>query len=133
MSVSAARALRAIGGSSSAPSAVPLREVNAEPFRISAEIVNLGKVPLPKLRETIRRDAADLFWRTFDGDSVHAKSLDAARKIGVSADTFARLCDGATDKVEYALIKAMLYWHDQKYGALPPLQGLIARAQRGCE
>ena len=107
-------------------------KANAGPSRISAEIVNIGKVPFPKLRETIRRDAAKLFWLAFDGDSLHAKCVDAARKVrGVSADTFARLYDEETEKVESALITAMLYWYQVKHDALPPLPGLIARAMIG--
>ena len=109
-------------------------KANTGPSRISAEIVNVGKVPFPRLRETVRKDAAKLFWMAFDGDSLHAKCVDAARKVrGVSADTFARLYDEDTAKVEHALIAAMLYWYQVKHHALPPLPGLIARAMIGGE
>lgn len=118
-------------GTSSVGSA---ESVTEQPFRTSAEIVALPVGCLPTLRRSVQKDAADLFWRAFDGDSLHAKAIDAASKIrGVSADTFVRLYDESTEKVEYGLIVAMLYWHQAKHGRLPPLPGLIARAQKGGE
>lgn len=125
-------ALPARGGVSLASSPAVLEKVSAEPIRSSAEIVRAPIPCLPKLRETVRKDAAALFWRTFEGDSLNAKAIDAARKIpGASPDTFARLYDEETVKVEHALITAMLYWRQQRFGALPPLPGLVARAQHG--
>ena len=44
---------------------------------------------------------------------------------------FARLYDKETEKVEYALIEAMMAWHVHKHGVLPPLPGLISRVMKG--
>lgn len=96
---------------------------STEPFRKSAEIVRLEVVTLPKLREDIRKRVADLFWRTFDGDSLNAKCDDAARKVkGVSADTFARIAAKDTGKIDHALVQVMQALHFHKYGfAFPEL------------
>lgn len=121
-------------GSSVALASSPavLEKVTASGFGTSAEICAMPVGCLTKLRETVRKDACELFWRAFDGESLHAKCTDAARKIrGVSADTFARLYEQETEKVEYGLIVAMLYWHQERHGKLPPLPGLVARAQIG--
>ena len=103
-------------------------KVNAELFRKSAEIRKLRIAALPKLRESSLKDSAALFWVTFDGDSLHAKSVDAASKIGTSPDTFTRLYDKETAKVEAALLRAMLAWFDAKGGAVEAFHGLAVRA-----
>lgn len=66
-------------------------KVNAARPRKSAEIVHLYR-----LQEEIRRDAADLFWRTFDGDSLHAKCTDAAAFFGVDDRTVRGWLEGST-------------------------------------
>ena len=84
-------------GSSVAAPASSEKQGDTEPSGKNAEIVRLPKPCLSKLRKSIREDAAELFWRTFDGGSLNAKCADAAGKIrGVSADTFARLIEGET-------------------------------------
>lgn len=109
--------LRAVGASASAVSVADASKVNADPSRISAEIVKLGVTPLPKLRASIRKQVADPFWRTFDGESVNAKCDDAAWKVrGVSAATFARIAAQETDKIDHALVQVMQALHQQKYG-----------------
>lgn len=91
-----------------------------EAFRISAEIVRLPIIPLPKLRDDIRRAARDLFWQAFPGDSLNAKSKEAARLIqGVDKDTFARIYNMDTDKIDSALMQVMLAHHFNRHGFIP--------------
>ncbi len=105
--------------------------VNPEPFRKSAEILPLGIVPLPRLREDIRKWVADLFWRTFDGDSLNDKCDDAEKKIaGVSADTFARIAAKDTGKIDHALVQVMQALHEQKHGFAFPELAIRARRTR---
>lgn len=114
-----------------AASPVVLAKITAEPSRTSAEIVRLGRIPLPKLRQSIRKDVADLFWATFDGASVNAKCDDAVQKIpGVSADTFARIAARETDKIDLALVQVMLALHFAKSGSVAAFPGLTMRAAK---
>jgi hypothetical protein len=132
MSVSVAERIEVQGGSS-AFSFRSCRKVNAEPSRISAEIVKIGKTPLPKLRDSIREDFKRMFWLAFDGASLNAKANDAARKIrGVSADTFARIYSDETAKVDFALALAVAAIYQTRPGAAPAqFAGLIIRATIG--
>lgn len=126
-------------GSGASASSVPSRlhlhvveGVNAEPSRISAEILKVGKTPLPKLRQSIRDDFKRMFWLAFDGASLNAKCHAAARQIGVSADTFARIYTEDTAKVDFALALAVAAIYQTRPNAAPAqFAGLIIRATLG--
>lgn len=116
--------------------AVPFRSCrkkSTDQSRISAEIVKIGKTPLPKLRDNIREDFKRMFWLAFDGPSLNAKANDAARKIGgVSADTFSRIYTDDTAKVDFALALAVAAIYQSRPGANPvQFVGLIVRATIG--
>lgn len=118
--------LRALDVSASEISVSNGETLNPEPSRTSAEIVRLAVVPLPKLREDIKRKVANLFWATFDGASLNAKCDDAAWKVaGVSAATFARIASRETEKIDLALVQVMLALHHAKHGFVP--EGLAIR------
>lgn len=115
-------------GSSGVPSRLHIHDAT-DPSRISAEIVKIGKTPLPKLRHSVRDDFKRMFWAAFDGGSLNAKCRNAARQIGVSADTFARIYSDDTAKVDFALALAVAAVYQARPGAAPvQFAGLIIRA-----
>lgn len=132
MSLGELLAARELPGEDDAAWAFSSVRKNATPerSRISAEIVKIGKTPLPKLRDSIRDDFKRMFWVTFDGTSLNAKCQDAARKIGgVSADTFARIYGDDTAKVDFALALTVAAIYQTRPGAAPvQFAGLIIRA-----
>ncbi len=126
LALSAGRDAVGRAGSRLSPSVDDGGKVNPTPSRTSAEIVRLAVVPLPKLREDIKRKVANLFWATFEGSSLNAKCDDAAWKVaGVSAATFARIASRETDKIDLALVQVMLALHYAKHGFVP--EGLAIR------
>ena len=80
-----------------------------EAFRKSA-----GKcVPFPKSclppPDDFRAACADLIWRTFRKGSVNANAIEAARTVGGSPDTFARIMDPVgTTRIDFRLMVGVM-------------------------
>lgn len=92
--------------------------VNAEPFRKSAEIVELfpTNCGLPDQALPFGETARAMIWAVFGGTSQHRTCLDAARALGVSDDTVQRILDPAgTKKIDAALLFRCLGFYQDKF------------------
>jgi hypothetical protein len=131
--LSAALELHGSNGSASICTPSNVDDIGTRPSRTSAEIVPIGKTCLPKLRRSVREDFKEMFWHAFDATSLHGKCTQAAGIIrGVSPDTFARIYNDDTAKVDMALALFVAAAYQERHKAFPAqFAGLIVRATTG--